>query len=151
MPAKDCAALRRSRTSRPRPSPGASRSTLFTMSKISDLPIVQVVQKTNRRSGGSDWMAFFSEGTGRCRSRRCGLRQTTAAVTSAVPLAFHRLLPLAKGRCWWSRTGSNRRPEACKATALPTELRPHDFCRAKTRCPTAACNKPQTGRASRSL
>jgi hypothetical protein len=25
---------------------------------------------------------------------------------------------------WWSRTGSNRRPIACKATALPTELRP---------------------------
>ena len=25
---------------------------------------------------------------------------------------------------WWSRTGSNRRPEACKATALPTELQP---------------------------
>ena len=25
---------------------------------------------------------------------------------------------------WWSRTGSNRRPEACKATALPTELWP---------------------------
>jgi hypothetical protein len=24
----------------------------------------------------------------------------------------------------WSRSGSNRRPEACKATALPTELRP---------------------------
>jgi hypothetical protein len=28
------------------------------------------------------------------------------------------------GRNWWSRSGSNRRPEACKATALPTELRP---------------------------
>jgi hypothetical protein len=28
------------------------------------------------------------------------------------------------GRRWWSRSGSNRRPEACKATALPTELRP---------------------------
>ena len=25
---------------------------------------------------------------------------------------------------WWRRTGSNRRPIACKATALPTELRP---------------------------
>ena len=25
---------------------------------------------------------------------------------------------------WWSWTGSNRRPEACKATALPTELQP---------------------------
>ena len=34
-----------------------------------------------------------------------------------------------KGRCttqgkWWSLSGSNRRPEACKATALPAELRP---------------------------
>ena len=37
-------------------------------------------------------------------------------------------LSLAKiadtARCWWSQTGSNRRPEACKATALPTELWP---------------------------
>lgn len=30
----------------------------------------------------------------------------------------------ARSGRWWSRTGSNRRPEACKATALPTELRP---------------------------
>ena len=37
-----------------------------------------------------------------------------------------------KGHCpslcpssWWRRTGSNRRPHACKARALPTELRPH--------------------------
>jgi hypothetical protein len=27
-------------------------------------------------------------------------------------------------RCWWSQTGSNRRPQACKASALPTELWP---------------------------
>ena len=26
---------------------------------------------------------------------------------------------------WWSRTGSNRRPPACKAGALPAELIPH--------------------------
>ena len=32
---------------------------------------------------------------------------------------------------WWSQTGSNRRPQACKASALPTELWP--------RCPTAVC------------
>jgi hypothetical protein len=31
---------------------------------------------------------------------------------------------LIKNR-WWSLSGSNRRPEACKATALPAELRPH--------------------------
>ena len=28
-------------------------------------------------------------------------------------------------RPWWRRTGSNRRPPACKAGALPAELRPH--------------------------
>jgi hypothetical protein len=32
-----------------------------------------------------------------------------------------------KAEKWWSWTGSNRRPEACKATALPTELQPHRF------------------------
>ena len=30
-------------------------------------------------------------------------------------------------REWWRRTGSNRRPQACKASALPTELRPRSF------------------------
>ena len=28
---------------------------------------------------------------------------------------------------WWSQAGSNRRPPACKAGALPSELWPH-FC-----------------------
>src|SRR5262249_59675759 len=52
-----------------------------------------------------------------------------------------RLMPLATSTCdtttdaetrnsgragpdWWSQTGSNRRPPACKAGALPTELWP---------------------------
>ena len=26
---------------------------------------------------------------------------------------------------WWSRSGSNRRPQRCERCALPTELRPH--------------------------
>ena len=30
-------------------------------------------------------------------------------------------------KIWWSLTGSNRRPHACKARALPAELRPH-YC-----------------------
>ena len=29
---------------------------------------------------------------------------------------------------WWSWTGSNRRPHACKARALPTELQPRRRC-----------------------
>ena len=36
--------------------------------------------------------------------------------------------PMTGGRhsgAWWRRTGSNRRPPACKAGALPAELNPH--------------------------
>ena len=36
-------------------------------------------------------------------------------------------IPLLQG--WWSQTGSNRRPHACKARALPTELWPHGALR----------------------
>src|SRR5690606_26642272 len=31
---------------------------------------------------------------------------------------------------WWSWTGSNRRPQACKARALPAELQPRSCLRA---------------------
>ena len=34
---------------------------------------------------------------------------------------------------WWRRTGSNRRPPACKAGALPAELRPRKVFEAKLR------------------
>ena len=37
-------------------------------------------------------------------------------------------------RCWWSRTGSNRRPPACKAGALPAELRPLDRVKMTNSC-----------------
>ena len=40
-------------------------------------------------------------------------------------LIIHNSKKLCWQTSWWSRTGSNRRPIACKATALPTELRPH--------------------------
>ena len=36
----------------------------------------------------------------------------------------HKGARATSGGKWWSQTGSNRRPEACKATALPTELWP---------------------------
>ena len=32
--------------------------------------------------------------------------------------------PAGPARSWWRRSGSNRRPPACKAGALPAELRP---------------------------
>ena len=36
-----------------------------------------------------------------------------------------------KTKSWWSQTGSNRRPQACKASALPTELWPRTAAPAK--------------------
>ncbi len=37
---------------------------------------------------------------------------------------FRTFLMIAGEAGWWSQTGSNRRPHACKARALPTELWP---------------------------
>ena len=59
----------------------------------------------------------------RCQSARrtpnAGRRNWSYEVSTAICRNAQHLL---KG--WWSQTGSNRRPEACKATALPTELWP---------------------------
>ena len=41
-------------------------------------------------------------------------------------------------RCWWSQPGSNRRPQACKASALPTELWPHGHARMLAKVPRTA-------------
>ncbi len=40
------------------------------------------------------------------------------------PQGFGRQPSRLRREDWWSRSGSNRRPQACKARALPTELRP---------------------------
>src|ERR1700676_4028905 len=40
-----------------------------------------------------------------------------------------------EGEAWWSQTGSNRRPHACKARALPAELWPHFLRRFARRRP----------------
>ena len=52
------------------------------------------------------------------RSRGGPGRPTQFCLSSAVPNC-----PL-RAKIWWRRSGSNRRPQACKASALPTELRP---------------------------
>ena len=57
--------------------------------------------------------------------------------TPALCKAAKLVLEVSTAKCrntttvleWWSQTGSNRRPEACKATALPAELWPRDRMR----------------------
>ena len=39
-------------------------------------------------------------------------------------IAMRGCATLSRRRSWWSQTGSNRRPHACKARALPAELWP---------------------------
>ena len=40
-------------------------------------------------------------------------------------MSHRRVKRAPDGNNWWSQSGSNRRPDACKATALPAELWPH--------------------------
>jgi hypothetical protein len=65
-------------------------------------------------------------------SSRCQAEQA-AGRSQPQTLFFNECLPegwpatrSSKSEGWWSRTGSNRRPPACKAGALPAELRPLD-------------------------
>ena len=58
------------------------------------------------------------------------------------PVGLHQ--PSAQPKGWWSQTGSNRRPPACKAGALPTELWPRRQGQQRSeirrvRTPTSAC------------
>jgi hypothetical protein len=51
---------------------------------------------------------------------------TLARLCSTPELHPHApLFSLVSFLNWWSRTGSNRRPQHCQRCALPTELRPH--------------------------
>jgi hypothetical protein len=59
-------------------------------------------------------------------------RATPGTLRSACPAAPR----IAKGEAWWSQTGSNRRPHACKARALPAELWPHFLRRLARRRPS---------------
>jgi hypothetical protein len=70
-----------------------------------------------------------------CRAVARGNR-TAFALTGFGASAFSRF---ASGG-WWSQTGSNRRPQACKASALPTELWPR--CETGTGPPSRSSRKP---------
>ena len=49
--------------------------------------------------------------------------------------------PVSVIRTWWSQTGSNRRPHACKARALPTELWPRPAQPARSQKPEVGSQK----------
>jgi hypothetical protein len=94
----------------------ASRSTLgaillFTMSDITHPH--RAIGPVRERN------CFFD---GRALRLRFHLRIEIVASTRDIKTKQRRIEPDDPG--WWSQTGSNRRPPACKAGALPTELWP---------------------------
>ena len=60
---------------------------------------------------------------------RIGKDWNRTGLTGATPTRPEPRFPMF----WWSQTGSNRRPHACKARALPTELWPLDPSRSHAR------------------
>ena len=62
---------------------------------------------------------------------------TTGGTNEGAPFAYGRKDPF-----WWSQTGSNRRPHACKARALPTELWPLPDGNARRPKPLKHCSAP---------
>ena len=79
--------------------------------------------------------------------------ETARAAKAWKPCSFDHVAQSAKA--WWSQTGSNRRPHACKARALPTELwplvvpdpvRPRCRTSAETRRPQGRCGGPRQTR-----
>src|SRR5437868_10918706 len=86
---------------------------------MSDIPHTRVSDDTRRRSDvfADDvlWTRWFGTGPASLfELRRGSLRHDPA----------RRAVAGAASEGWWSQTGSNRRPHACKARALPAELWP---------------------------
>ena len=75
---------------------------------------LQILRSFDRRTIGCT-------SSSRCRKSWQTRSKRLQAVcrTRLLDRALRRLM-----RRWWSQTGSNRRPHACKARALPTELWP---------------------------
>jgi hypothetical protein len=76
---------------------------------------------------------------GRVLSTRCA-RHCSLSVIARSTVTPLQILNLRLA--WWSQTGSNRRPPACKAGALPTELWP------RLRTLRALCGGPGKTRTS---
>lgn len=58
------------------------------------------------------------------QARPCGQRLRSDVSRTIVLTPQHSEQGLDLHSIWWSQTGSNRRPHACKARALPAELWP---------------------------
>ena len=84
--------------------------------------------KNNTHTGRAASPASCRDKDGKARSLAATqpnhAKHGRGAAAFSVTTAGNNSLP--EITAWWRRTGSNRRPPACKAGALPAELRPQD-------------------------
>jgi hypothetical protein len=125
--------------------PDSPRWNAIIGSRLSDWPVVQPVNPAftmsrKHRTTSSALGAFIGLNSALCFPSYL-LREWPANRSSRVEPASLPSLKLRKATYtrsasvgWWSRSGSNRRPQACKARALPTELRPLGGPVSPTRC-----------------
>ena len=103
---------------------------LFTMSKI---PQARRLGQRMRSDVFAD--VYFGSTVG--PSSLFELRRAHFASSSRVAAPR-----VAEGEAWWSQTGSNRRPHACKARALPAELWPRTRRRMLAGLPSRSSRQP---------
>jgi hypothetical protein len=86
-------------------------------------------QTGSRRSATAAWCADAPLGGARKITRLAsgGQRMRRQARRNRPPRTDRPRSPdeIREAECWWSQAGSNRRPLACHASALPAELWPH--------------------------
>ena len=108
---------------------------LFTMSKI---PQARPLGSRMRSDVFADvCLAIRSERSLVSPSSLFELRRAHFASSSRVAAPR-----VAEGEAWWSQTGSNRRPHACKARALPAELWPRTRRRMLAGLPSRSSRQP---------
>ena len=97
----------------------SSQGSVATVSLIPRLS-VSPFDVTNPRFGSGGSPLVGSNGLEPSTSRLSGVRSNHL---SYEPMSVAGSFPIGQ-TCWWRRTESNCRPPACKAGALPAELRP---------------------------
>jgi hypothetical protein len=123
--------------------------------KPADIALLYAIPSPQRLSSPCDVITF------QCSELRAGRditsRSTLGAILPLHDVRYHapsgdlaasrgcerRSCGRAENPAWWSQTGSNRRPPACKAGALPTELWPLRGAVSRSQQSTIALDEPR--------
>ncbi len=101
----------------------APRHPPYALSSLTAIPIADGPER--RRRGGITGSIFkIEDKESLCHFPLFSFQRAFRRPRGA-PVSFYFSAP----RRWWRRAGSNRQPPACKAGALPVELRPQEKCR----------------------